>query len=259
MKTSSAIVALLCLVHQFSFAQTISAKLLHGKIKIELNDLSGINIVNQNTDKTTFTNSDGEFFILVNANDVLIFTAKHLEPIRKVIKQEDLNLAVFYVAMTPEVTVLRPVVINSNAITALSERIVAKEPKRYTVAERRLRTAGDFKPIMLLGLLGGGMPLDPVINKINGRTKRLKKLVALEKKEKAIKIISERYEQEYFTTQFGIPPAYVNGFKYFLVEHESFLKALESQDKDKISFDMVGLADQYIKLLSNEVQTGFSK
>jgi hypothetical protein len=28
---------------------------------------------------------------------------------------------------------------------------------------------------MLLGLIGGSMPLDPLINKINGRTKRLKK------------------------------------------------------------------------------------
>jgi hypothetical protein len=35
---------------------------------------------------------------------------------------------------------------------------------------------------MLLGLLGGSMPLDPLINKINGRTKRLKKLVVLEAK-----------------------------------------------------------------------------
>ena len=118
------------LVHQFSFAQTTPAKLLHGKIRIESYDLSGINIVNLNTDKATFTNSDGEFFIVTNANDVLVFTAKHLESIRKVIKQADLNVDILHVAMTPEVTVLRPVVINSNAITALSERIVAKEPKR---------------------------------------------------------------------------------------------------------------------------------
>jgi hypothetical protein len=258
-KTSSAILVMAYLVHQFSFAQTTPAKLLHGKIRIESYDLSGINIVNLNTDKATVTNSDGEFFIATNANDVLVFTANHLESIRKVIRQEDLNLDVVYVAMIPKVTVLKPVVINSNAITALSERIVAKEPKKYTVAERRLRTAGDFKPIMLLNLLGGVMPLDPVINKINGRTKRLKKLVALEKKEKSIKIITEWYEQDYFTTQLGIPAAYVSGFKYYLVEHEAFLKVLESQDKEEISFYMVGLAEEYTKLLSNEIQTGLSK
>jgi hypothetical protein len=40
--------------------------------------------------------------------------------------------------------------------------------------QKELRTAGDFKPIMLLGLISS-MPLDPLINKINGRTKRLKK------------------------------------------------------------------------------------
>lgn len=259
MKTNSALIVMMSLVHQLSFAQTTPAKLLHGKIRIESNDLSGINIVNLNTDKTTVTNSDGEFFIVANTNDVLVFTAKHLESIRKVIKQEDLIFDIVNVEMSPKVTVLKPVVINSNAITALSERIVAKEPKKYTVAERRLRTAGDFKSIMLLGLLGGGMPFDPVINKINGRTKRLKKLVALEKKEKSIKIISEWYEQDYFTTQLGIPAAYVSGFKYYLVEHESFLKVLESQDKERISFYMVGLAEEYNKLLTNEIQNDISK
>jgi hypothetical protein len=34
---------------------------------------------------------------------------------------------------------------------------------------------------MLLGMIGGSMPLDPLINKINGRTKRLKKKVILER------------------------------------------------------------------------------
>ena len=154
---------------------------------------------------------------------------------------------------------MKEVIVNKNSINAVSQGILAKIPLNYTPAERRLRTAGDFKPIMLLNLFGGVMPLDPVINKINGRTKRLKKLVALEKKEKSIKIISEWYEQDYFTTQLGIPVAYVSGFKYYLVEHEAFLKVLEFQDKEEISFYMVGLAEEYIKLLSNEIQTGLSK
>jgi hypothetical protein len=83
--------------------------------------------------------------------------------------------------MKGKATSLKAAIINLNAINAVSERIVAKEPKKYTVAERRLRTAGDFKPIMLLNLYG--MPLDLIINKINGRTKRPKKLV-VRKKEK---------------------------------------------------------------------------
>ncbi len=254
MKTNSALIVMMYFVHQLSFAQTTRAKLLYGKIRVESNDLTGINIVNLNTDKGTVANGDGEFFIVTEVNDVLVFTAKHLESIRRVINQEDLSLDTVYVEMSPKATMLRPVVINSNEITALSERIFVKEPKKYAVAERRLRTAGDFKPIMLLNLLGGVMPLDPLINKINGRTKRLKKLVVLEKKEKSIKIISEWYEQNYFITQLGLPVEYISGFKYYLVENEFFLKVLESEDKEKISFYMVGLAQEYNKLLKSKSQ-----
>jgi hypothetical protein len=55
------------------------------------------------------------------------------------------------------------------------------QKKRYIYRKRRDWTASDFKPIMLLGMIGGSMPLDPLINKINGRTNDLKKKVILEK------------------------------------------------------------------------------
>ncbi|WAC01499.1 hypothetical protein N7U66_16040 [Lacinutrix neustonica] len=38
--------------------------------------------------------------------------------------------------------------------------------KPKTKSERQLQTAGDFKPIMLLGLLAGSMPFDPLLNAI---------------------------------------------------------------------------------------------
>jgi hypothetical protein len=40
-----------------------------------------------------------------------------------------------------------------NNINAVSLGIIPNQ-KSYTPAERKLRTAGDFKPIMLLGLMG---------------------------------------------------------------------------------------------------------
>ena len=61
--------------------------------------------------------------------------------------------------------------------------IIPYGQKKYTPAERKLKTAGDFKPIHLLGLLGGAFALDPIINKINGRTKKLKKEIKVEGKE----------------------------------------------------------------------------
>ena len=259
MKTNSSLLFVVCLFYQISVGQTPVERMLRGKIRVDSTHASGISILNLSTYKTTTTNQDGEFVIMVRINDVLVFTAVNVETTKRVIKQEDFILDVIHLEMKSKATALKAVIINSNTINAVSERIVAKEPKKYTVAERRLRTAGDFKPIMLLNLLGGVMPLDPLINKINGRTKRLKKLVVVEKKEKYIKMISEWYEQEYFTTQLGLPAEYVSGFKYYLVENEFFVKILESKDQEKITFYLVGLAQEYNNLLKSESQIDRNK
>lgn len=259
MKINSSLLLVLCLVYQISIGQTPAERMLRGTIRVDATHANGISILNLSTDKSTTTNQDGEFGIMVRINDVLVFTAVNVETTKRVVKQEDFMLGLIHVEMKGKATPLKAVIINSNAINAVSERIVAKEPKKYTVAERRLRTAGDFKPIMLLGLLGGVMPLDPIINKINGRTKRLKKLVFVEKKEKYIKMISEWYEHDYFTTQLGLPAEYVSGFKYYLVENEFFVKILESKDQEKITFYLVGLAQDYNNLLKSEGQIDRNK
>ncbi len=250
MRINRLLSVVLFLMCQISFGQTAGEKVLHGKIRVDLAYISGINVLNLVNEKTAVTSSDGDFFILAKANDVLVFTAVNLEIHRKLIEEEDLISEVLNIKMVSKVTELKEVVVNKNSINAFSQRILAKEPLQYTPAERRLKTAGDFKPIMLLGLLGGGMPLDPLINKINGRTKRLKKLVILEKKERYIKLISELYDEEYFTIKLGMPSEYVIGFKYFIVEDENFLKVLDSKNEQRIPFFMVALAQEYKALIA---------
>jgi len=243
---------MLLLLCQISFGQTLDEKLLQGKIRVDSVGANGINILNLTNGKTTQTNNSGEFFILAKANDILVFTAVNLKKYRKTISFSDFELGKLSIILEPKITELKEVIVNKNEINALSLGVVTRDPVKYSPAERRLRTAGDFKPIELLQLLGGSMPLDPLINKINGRTKLLKKLVVLEKKENFIKLISELYNQEYFTVQLGIASDYVNGFKYFIVENENFLKVLESKNEERTSFFMVALAQEYKDILSNE-------
>ncbi len=53
---------------QISFGQTSAEKLLHGKIRVDSAYISGINILNLVNEKTSISNSDGEFFIMAKAN-----------------------------------------------------------------------------------------------------------------------------------------------------------------------------------------------
>ena len=191
------------------------------------------------------TNSKGEFSILARVNDDLVLSGLDFEEKKIKIDLSAYENAVLSIIMFPLTTKLKEVIVNNNRFNVLSLGIVSKAPVKYTVAERRLKTAGDFKPIMLLNIIGGGMPLDPLINKINGRTKKLKKLIVLEKKESDIKLISELYDDKYFVDNINIPNENVTGFKFYIVENENFIKILDSKNEPQISFCLTILAEEF--------------
>jgi hypothetical protein len=148
---------------------------------------------------------------------------------------------------------LKEVIINKNSnINEVSLGIVSKNKKTYTPAERKLRTAGDFRPLMLLGLIGGSMPLDPLINKINGRTKRLKKEVVLERKELNLKYLDVVFQENYFVDYLKIPSDYVGGFKYYVVENEEFVLALKDKKEPIIKLLLAELAVKYKEIIVRE-------
>ena len=258
MKISRVILVLLVMC-QITFGQTTHEKLVHGKITADSVSVNGIKVLNLVNQKTTFTSKDGEFFILAKASDVLVFSAVNLESNRLEIGYSEVMSELLSIKMFAKITKLSEVIVHKNQFSVLSLGIVNKAPVKYSPAERKLQTAGDFKPIMLLGLLAGSMELDPLINKINGRTKKLKKLVVLEKKERNVKLISELYDDEYFTNRLGIAAEYVNGFIYYVVENDNFLEVLEAKNKEKTSFYLVSLAQKYKALLNEESPIGFKK
>jgi hypothetical protein len=90
---------------------------------------------------------------------------------------------------------LREVVVNETSeINAVSLGIIPKKIEKLSMNERRLRTAGDFKPIHLLSILGGSLEIDPILNAINGRTKKLKRNIGIEKAQRNIAFFEIHYK-----------------------------------------------------------------
>ena len=249
MKTIRIRILFFLIICQISFGQVANEKMIYGKIILDSNDASAVHILNVVNGKTSENNKEGCFYISAKINDVLVFTAENLKSHRLKINSTIFLSGEFFVKMFPKTIQLKDVVVKKSNFSAVSLGILSKEPKRYSPAERKLQTAGDFKPIMLLNLIGGTMPLDPLINKINGRTKRLKKLVALEQKEIYLNKISELYPRDFFTNTLGISSKYVSGFKYYIVENDAFLKVLTSNNADEITFFMITLAQEYKALI----------
>ena len=238
---------------QVTFCQTNGEKLLHGKIVVDSGNVGGVTIINLVNEKTAISDANGEFFILAKAEDLLVFSSVNLEYYRRIIEEEDLKTAVLTIKMTAKITELEEVIVNKHPeINAVSLGISQKGIIHRTQMERKLYTAGDFKPIHLLGLLGGSLQVDPILNAINGRTAMLKKSIEFEKKERLLTQIGALFDDEYYINTLKIPANYIKGFQYYCIEKEEFAASLRSKNKTMIKLLIVPLAEKYNKIIADE-------
>jgi hypothetical protein len=144
MRLNKILIFSLLFISPSAFAQTVVEKLLHGKIVVESGNVAGVNIVNLVNEKSTTSDSNGEFIILAKADDLLVFSSVNLEYHRKIIDEDDLKSDLITIKMTSKITQLKEVIVNKHPqINAVSLGISAKGIKKYTPAERRLYTANS--------------------------------------------------------------------------------------------------------------------
>jgi hypothetical protein len=246
-------ILMLFLFCQVTFCQTVGEKLLHGKILVESGNVGGVTIINLVNEKTAISDGNGDFFILAKAEDLLVFSSVNLEYYRRIIEEEDLKSEVLTIKMTAKITELEEVIVNKHPeINSVSLGISPKGIIHRTQMERKLYTAGDFKPIHLLGLLGGSLQVDPILNAINGRTAMVKKSIGIEKKERLLVYIGALFDDEYYINTLKIPANYIKGFQYYCIEKEDFATSLRSKNKAMIKLLIVPLAEKYNKIIADE-------
>jgi hypothetical protein len=239
-KKNNTLYILLLFFTQLVLGQTNSDKLISARIVVDSTNVENVNIVNTRSEKTSVSDKNGYFQINVKVGDVLVLTAVNLETRSKKINEEDLKTEIVILKMTPKVTQLKEVNVNDNAnINAENLRIIPKGQKQYSPAERKLYTDKS-------GLL------DPLLNKISGRTTMLKKEVQVERNEKLLLKLDGYYEDNYYIDVLKIPKEYIKGFQYYLIEDEDFVKALEAKNKTMTLFLVKRLAANYNQILSNE-------
>lgn len=238
------------LIFQISFGQQTVVKNLKGKITSNASDLEGIYIANLKSNEATLTDKNGYFAINAGVGDTLLFSALQFVGLKKQLQKEDFEQQLLFVKLETMVNVLEEVKINQyKNINAVSLGLVPKNQKQYTPAERRLRSAGDFKWYSPLLIPLGGMSVDGLLNAISGRKSQLKKELQIEKKEFLIVKIENTFQDNHFTDVLKIPAEYVNGFKFYIVEDEKFVAAMNNNNKTMATFLMGELAVEYLKII----------
>lgn len=221
----------LVLLSQLAFSQ--QEKSINGKIIVKDAKVSDIHIINLSNDKETLTNNKGEFSILVKPDDLLVFSAEHLDYMRKIVEQEDYDSGTLRVGMTSKINRLDEVVVkNYSNVNAVALGILSKPVKSYTPAERRLYGATSS-------------PIDALINLLTGRTKMLEDGVEIEKREFVLDKLDGLYTDEFYLQELGIEKERIKGFHYYLVEDSRFGEALDAKNKTLATFLIIEIAQKY--------------
>ena len=228
--------------------------LFKGKIVSESNYLDEIHVINISKNSGVLTERGGYFKIIANVNDTLMFSAVHLKGYQRVVVQQDFEKELVFIPMEVYENQLAGVTLTKyKNINAESLGIVPKGQKRYTPAERKLRTAEQFHWYSPLLIPVGGMSVDGLINAISGRTNMLKKELVVERKELLQAKTSDYFSNEYLIETLKIPEEYVAGFLFYVVEDKRFANEMKNENKTMATFILGELAEEYLKLKKAEM------
>lgn len=235
MKTNNLFLLFLFLFCQIVFSQD-DRKQIHGIIRVDSTLVEGVNIVNETTQKTTSSDVNGSFMLLVKEGDQLLFSAVNLVTLRRKIVRADLEKAVLMIQLQIESIPLKEVIIKEDSkISAESLGIIPSGQKKYTVAERRLYSARS-------GFL------DRPLNWMSGRTAMLKKELIVAEKEQLMAKLEYLFEENFYIETLKIKKEYIRDFQLYCIENNDFVSSLKSKNKTLSKFYILTLAKNYNKI-----------
>lgn len=189
------------------------------------------------------TNNYGEFLLRAEAGDTLLFSHVAMYDLIKFVDSNDVLKSPLLINMKSRTNELEEVTVTDvSRINAVSLGIIPKEIKSLTLNERRLQTAGDFKWIHLLGLLGGNLQVDPILNAINGRTKKLKRNILIEKKIQNIAILEGH--RDYIKNSMDLTDQQMGRLISLAVEEEKIQLVIDSNNDGQVQ---IFLLDTWMK------------
>ncbi len=247
--------SLVILLSLISFNFGISqSKELKGII-IASGDVEGIHIINKTSRKNTTSNNYGVFDIEVKLNDTLLFSSVQYEKKTVIISSKDIQNELFTITLKDRINELDEVIIgevltgnlgsdvaNSKAKQSINFYDVGipgyKGPKK-TYRERDLFDADGGSWINDLssnGLgAGGGLNLNKLLNKISGRTKKLKRNLNIERKSNLLKTVREQLTNTLFEL-YPLDVRHHAEFFFFCSEDEDFLTRCAGTELETLKF-----------------------
>ena len=260
MKSSLPLLLLFGMVGTLS-AQTLTNKVLRGKVSSKGNDVTGVAIQNVSSRKATITDFEGNFSIAVKLNDTLVFSAVQFKRKVLVISQPLMDTPFVTVPLEEFVNELQGVTLNPYNLSGrldsdldglTLEKDVSAEALGLPNAHRKIPTQSQRKlQQATFGKFNVGMiltpPLDPIINAITGRTKMLKNRVKTDQTYARTQRVQNFYVDSIFIVDLKIPKEKIADFMYFCEVDPAFQTTVDTHDKLKIWDFLIAKSKAYRK------------
>ena len=234
------------------------SKISEGKVISKNKDITGVVVQNISNNKTTITAADGSFSIAVSLNDTLVFSAVQFK--RKIlpVTATVYNSSFFTVPLEEFVNQLDEVVVKPYNLSGnLNEDLLGLDlgkdvsaealelpnasVKIKTQSERRLFEADNgkfvtfgnykldstFNPMVMVNL-------NKILNRVTGRTKKLKKHVALDKAYKTTQMVEASFVDSLLVSHLKIPQENFYEFIQFCELDSSFNGLAQGNDELKL-------------------------
>ncbi|MBT8244070.1 MAG: hypothetical protein HKP48_10875 [Winogradskyella sp.] len=217
-------------------------------VVIASGDVEGIHILNKSSVKYTVTDTDGSFQILAKAMDTLVFSGLRYELKEVFVTLKSLEEDNLRVNLEEKVTELDEVnvgrVLTGNIASdvgniELKEKInfydlgipgYTGKPK--TIQERKLYDANHGK-MAAFYIIAGTVNINKLLNKISGRTKKLKAIVDLSESDKCMKRMKDFYSKTLFDKQ-ELSDAQQTEYFYFCMDDSNFKEICERNDPTEV-------------------------
>ena len=224
-------------------------------------DVENVHVINKTANKFATTNKLGEFKIMAKVNDTIVFSSVQYKLKAIVVSAINIKDQRIIVQLKEHVNALSEVLVgkvltgnldsdinNSDAerpIDFYDVGIPGYKGKPKTQNERRLYEADNGKYVSIG--LGFGLNLNKILNKISGRTKKLKERVRLESNDVLLNKIIANLSENFFIA-YPLDESLRTDFFYFCSDDKNFEKRCKARSDIEV-FEF--LAEKVIEYKNN--------
>lgn len=205
---------------------------LKGKV-IGVGNVDGLHVLNKTALKYTVTDENGAFVIPAKINDSIVFSGltykiKEIRVTKEMISKNNVEVVLIEdITQLDEINVGK--ILTGNIGSDLRNLDIKEDVNFYdlgipgytgkpkTIEERKLADADGGGPIYT----GLGVNFHKLLNRISGRTKRLKAQVDLDEKDRCMKRMKAFYSESLFKNE-ALTQAQQADYFYFCMDDETF-------------------------------------